>query len=151
MIGKARTPGEPYWIGMDMSSTQLALAAGATVASLVASVAATGFVLVRIKPDYFVVARRPLPLEGRPWALRVGARMLLNLLGLFLIIVGAALSVPGVPGQGLLTILLGVMLVELPGKRWLERAIVRRGIVHRSINRLRARFGRPPIEIPDPG
>jgi hypothetical protein len=39
---------------------------------------------------------------------------------------GIILALPGVPGQGILTVLIGVMLLEFPGKRRLERAIVGR-------------------------
>ena len=38
-----------------------------------------------------------------------------NILGLFLVALGVVLSLPGVPGQGLLTILLGIMLLDFPG------------------------------------
>jgi hypothetical protein len=55
------------------------------------------------------------------------------------------MSLPGVPGQGVLTILLGVMLLDFPGKRNLETRLVRQPRVFRSINALRARFDKPPL------
>ena len=70
-----------------------------------------------------------------------------NLLGLLHVAIGLLLSVPGVPGQGALTILIGVMLLDLPGVRRLERWLVRRPSVYRTINRIRARFGKPPLVI----
>ena len=66
---------------------------------------------------------------------------------IMLIIVGMVLSLPGVPGQGLLTILLGVMLMQIPGKRRLERRIISIGIVQRATVRVRQRFGRPPFDL----
>ena len=51
------------------------------------------------------------------------------------------------PGQGLLTILVGLLMLDIPGKRRLELAIVRRGPVLGSINKLRARFRRPPLRV----
>jgi hypothetical protein len=39
------------------------------------------------------------------------------------------------------------MLLDLPGKRRVEQALVRRPGVLRFINRLRARYRRPPLEI----
>ena len=68
-------------------------------------------------------------------------------LGLLLIVVGVILSIPGVPGQGLLTIVVGVMLLDIPGKHRLVRAVVRRKGVLKNLNRLRASFGRPPLVI----
>ncbi len=57
------------------------------------------------------------------------------------------MSLPGIPGQGLLTILLGVMLLDFPGKRRLEFKIISRPKVFRAINRLRARFDKPPLVL----
>ena len=126
----------------------IGVAVAISVASVVLSLAAAAWVSVRIPVDYFVVKERPLPFAGHGWAVRVGARVLQNVLGLFLIALGIVLSLPGVPGQGLLTILLGVMLADLPGKRRLERSIVKRPLVHRAINRVRARWNKPPIDVP---
>jgi hypothetical protein len=52
-----------------------------------------------------------------------------------------------VPGQGILTILLGIMLVDFPGKRELERKIVSRPQVFETINKLRHRFGKPNLVL----
>ncbi len=68
-----------------------------------------------------------------------------NLLGAAIVVLGAALSIPGIPGQGLLTILVGLVLLDIPGKRRLVRMLARRPFVQRSINGLRTRFGRPPM------
>jgi hypothetical protein len=70
-----------------------------------------------------------------------------NLAGALLVIVGAIMALPGVPGQGLLTMLIGLTLLSFPGKRKLERRILRVPAVLRGINRLRARFARPPLEL----
>jgi hypothetical protein len=53
------------------------------------------------------------------------------------------MSIPGVPGQGILTILLGIMLLDLPGKRDLENKLVSRPQVLKTINKLRHKFGKP--------
>ena len=70
-----------------------------------------------------------------------------NLAGIALIVVGVALSLPGVPGQGVLTVLVGVMLLDIPGKKRLERRIVAHPKVLASMNRLRDRFGREPLRL----
>jgi hypothetical protein len=120
------------------------------VGSFVVSIAVTIAVVVRLPADYFVVEERPLPFAGHARPFRWAARVGMNLLGVLLVLVGIVLSLPGVPGQGLLTILFGVMLLDLPGKRALERKIVRRPAIHGSINRLRSRYGRPPIIVGAP-
>jgi hypothetical protein len=40
------------------------------------------------------------------------------------------MSVPGVPGQGLLTILLGVMLLDFPGRRSLELKVSQQALLY---------------------
>jgi UPF0716 family protein affecting phage T7 exclusion len=75
------------------------------------------------------------------------ARFGKNLLGLVLVAIGIFLALPGVPGQGLLTILLGAMLLDLPWTRALVRRLVRRSSMQHAINRVRARFDRPPIVV----
>jgi hypothetical protein len=70
-----------------------------------------------------------------------------NVLGLALVGLGLLLSLPGVPGQGILTVLIGLILLDFPGKRALERRLVTRPAVLHAINRLRARFNRPPMEL----
>ena len=56
-------------------------------------------------------------------------------------------SLPGVPGQGILTMLLGVMLLSLPGKRRCEQWLVSRRRVRAGIDRIRGRFGKPPLVL----
>lgn len=116
-----------------------------TVSSLVSLVAVTA-VLVSLPAGYFREDAQAAPWPRSPllrWAWRIGK----NVLGLALLALGLLLSVPGVPGQGLLTMLIGLILMDFPGKRGLERRLVARPAVLGAINRLRARFGRAPIEL----
>ena len=68
-----------------------------------------------------------------------------NLLGGLLILAGLVMLIT--PGQGVLSILLGLALVDVPGKRTLERKILQRPTVLKLVNRLRARSGQPPLEF----
>ncbi len=130
------------------SPLELIALAALSIALMAASVTLPAWALVRLPADYFVAPKPPLPLAGRPWLVRFVVYLARNLAGLALIGMGVVLSLPGVPGQGLLTILLGVLLVDVPGKRRAERAIVSIPAVRRSIDRLRGRFGRAPLELP---
>ena len=51
------------------------------------------------------------------------------------------------PGQGLLTILIGLAVMQFPGKFELERWLVTRKGVLEGINWLRQRSGRLPLEV----
>ena len=100
-------------------------------------------ILLALPPDYFESQRA---LDTRWTAVRLAR----NAAGLVLIAVGLILSIPGVPGQGALTVLTGILLVDFPRRRSLERALVRRPGVLPALNRLRARFNRAPLRPPRP-
>jgi len=110
------------------------------------SFAAVAIVIVRLPEDYFT-RQNPDAQAARTSML---GRIARNLLGILLIGVGVVLAVPGVPGQGVLTILLGVMLLDFPGRRKVEHWIVTRHGVIAAMNRLRRRFGKPPLREPTP-
>jgi hypothetical protein len=108
-------------------------------------VAATAWVFVNLPADYFVGPKSPAFWSNRHPFLRWFGRVGKNLLGGLLVIVGIILSIPGVPGQGILTILIGLMFVDLPGKRRLEQRLVQRPRILAVINNLRRRYGRPDL------
>jgi hypothetical protein len=139
-------PAEPLW-WRPPTWPELAVGAALFAAFAGASAVLTGWVLVRLPADYFVGPYAPAFWRDRHPALRVLGRVLRNVLGLVLVIVGIVLALPGVPGQGLLTILIGLICLDVPGKRRLEQRLVGRPRVRGVINRLRARYGRPPLEM----
>src|SRR5437868_1535643 len=120
---------------------------GLSVFTFVGSIVATVWILVRLPADYFSRTHPHDLFSGRSQAVRVAGTIIKNLLGVFLFALGIIMSLPGVPGQGILTILLGIMLLDIPGIRKLERKLVRRPKVLRTINRIRARYHKPPLEL----
>ncbi len=119
------------------------LAASTWVLLTAGSLAVVLRVVLALPEDYFTAE----PPDRARWTVRRIGR---NVAGVVLILVGAVLSVPGVPGQGLLTMLVGVFLVDFPRRQRLERSLARRSGVLLALNRLRARFGRPPLRPPVP-
>ena len=116
----------------------------ASIVMVIASVWGVHHFLVTIPPAYFthehVRLERWKDLHpALRWSLLVGK----NLLGWLLIVMGLVMLFT--PGQGVLSLLLGVCLVDLPGKRTLERKIIERPTVLRVVNAMRARAGRPPL------
>jgi hypothetical protein len=116
-----------------------------SVVTFVASIAVVTVVLVKLPSNYFHSSHEREFLVDRHRALRWAGIVAKNLFGLVLVFFGVVMSLPGVPGQGVLTILLGIMLLDFPGKRDLETKLVGRPKVFRTINRLRERFGKPPL------
>jgi len=118
-----------------------------SVVAAVASLALAAFVVVGWPPDRFTHTGDRAFLEGRHPILRVLGIAAKNVGGIVLVVVGIVMALPGVPGQGFLTILIGITLVDFPGKRRLERSLIRRPAVLRAVNQLRQRFGHPPLQL----
>ena len=69
-----------------------------------------------------------------------------NILGVAL--VAAELVLLFLPGQGLITILFGLMIMNYPGKFLLERWLVKRPGVLPTINWIRKKYDRDPLVVP---
>ncbi len=68
-----------------------------------------------------------------------------NLIGYTLILGGLLMLV--LPGQGLFTILMGLVLSNYPGKYNIERKFISIPSVLRTVNWLRKKSNKPPLEI----
>ncbi len=118
----------------------------ASVLMFIGSVIAVPWLVIRIPADY-LIRRRHIIDHWRlrhPW-LRAALLALKNVFGGVLVLAGLAMLI--LPGQGLLTIFVGLMLLDFPGKLGLERWLVRKPPVNRAINWMRAKAGRPPLEM----
>lgn len=115
-----------------------------SVLMLVASPLIVAALLVWMPADYFV--RRRSFGQGQSSAVRLLLRLAKNFMGALFVAAGIVMLVA--PGQGMLTILIGISLLDFPGKRRLELRIARMPRVYHAVNRLRARFGKPPYEVP---
>lgn len=117
-----------------------------SVVMFVASAVAVPWFFCRIPADYYVDRERqslPFVPPGSPW--RPLLVLLKNAVGLVLIVLGVLMLV--LPGQGLLTIAVGLLLVNFPGKRRFQRWLVSRRPLAAAINALRRRAHRPPLEL----
>lgn len=115
-----------------------------SVVSFLGSLLAVPFIAVRIPHDYFCASHRRVDVWGdRSMVVRTLVVMLKNLLGVVLLAAGLAMLI--LPGQGLLTMLIGLMVMNFPGKYRLERYLVSRGPVLRGINWIRRRWGVAPL------
>lgn len=123
----------------------------AYVVSFCGSLALVALVIVALPPRYFLERpERQLWVDRHP-AVRIVLHILKNLIGAALVVAGILLSLPGIPGQGLLTIVIGLLLMDFPGKVKLERKLVSQPRVLAAINRIRRRFGKCPLVMDDSG
>jgi hypothetical protein len=116
-----------------------------SVVSFAASVIAIPMILIRVPEDYFSERRPRTWFKDHHPVLRLTALALKNLFGAILLLGGLAMLI--LPGQGLLTMLIGISLMDFPGKRAIEQSIIGRPLILKSINRIRQRFGRPPLIV----
>ena len=105
----------------------------------------TPIVVTRIPPDYFLHRRRH-PESGNYPFFNFILITIKNIIGAVFVVTGLLLFV--LPGQGLITLLLGLMIMNYPGKFALERWLIRRPHVLSSLNWLRGKFDHPPLESP---
>ncbi|HEX4405955.1 MAG TPA: hypothetical protein VH560_14055 [Polyangia bacterium] len=118
-----------------------------SVALALGSLAIAALVVVSWDPERFKPDAREAFLEARHPVVRALARVGKNLAGVVLVLLGIVMALPGVPGQGILTMIIGLTLLDFPGKRAFERRLVSRPFILRQLNALRARFRRPALEL----
>ena len=105
-------------------------------------------VVVRMEEDYFLENRNPGKAisEVHP-VIRWAGLIAKNVLGVILLIAGIIMLVT--PGQGLLTVLMGLILTDFPNKRALELRIIALPAVLKAINWIREKAKKPPLRLPE--
>src|SRR5688572_22200884 len=107
-----------------LTPRMLALLGTGSVVMTVLGALGTAWVVVRIPADYFAGRTRHVMPTRHPVAralLVIGK----NLLGVCVLLLGVVMTIPGVPGPGLITMLLALMLLDFPAKYAAERWLVR--------------------------
>jgi hypothetical protein len=132
------------WISNDMLFLVLGVL---SVVFFVGTLIAIPVLLVRLPVDYFDEAASRTWLHNWHPVFRATAYAVKNVIGIVFLLAGLAMLL--LPGQGILTILIGISLIDFPGKRRLERALLGRPSVLGTINRIRQRFGKPAILAPN--
>lgn len=99
--------------------------------------------------DYFSRSheRRPLLAAGYHPLLAATLRIVRNIIALILIVLGLFMLV--LPGQGLLTLFVGLVVADFPGKHRLVNWLVSRPSICRPINWLRRKAGKEPLKMPE--
>lgn len=111
---------------------------------LVISAISIGFIIRKIPHDYFLSEKRGMSLYKNKnpffWFIVLTLK---NIIGYCLILGGILMLV--LPGQGLLTILVGLILSDYPGKFKLEKRIIKTNLILKTINWYRNKSNIPPI------
>jgi hypothetical protein len=121
------------WVGLIMFS----------VIAFVGTLIAIPAILIRLPPDYFKNHHH------KPWfanhhpVIRTLGLLVKNLAGIIFFLAGIAMLF--LPGQGLLTMLLGILFIDFPGKHRLEQKLIQHPQVLKAINAFREKSGKPPF------
>ena len=99
--------------------------------------------IISLPPNYFEQEQYRTRIKN-PF-LGLGVRILKNAIGVIVLVFGLVMLIA--PGQGVLTVLAGVILCDFPGKRRLERKLIRLPRVLSTINRIRRYYKRPPLVL----
>ena len=109
----------------------------------VGTLIAIPFILVRLPADYFDVrVPRPWMQDHHP-LLQVVGHIVKNALGAVFVFAGFLMLF--LPGQGILTMLIGISMLDFPGKRRIEAKLIGQPTVLGVINGMRKRRGKPPL------
>ena len=121
-----------------------------SVISLVSALVVVPWAVAQMSADYFMPERDQSKSFAnlRP-ALRWTGLIFKNVLGAALVLLGLLFIFT--PGQGFLTILAGLVLMNFPGKRALELWIIRFPMVLKAANWLRRKAGHDPLQVPERG
>ena len=127
-------------------STEFLVALGVVSALLfVVSLVAIPLILARLPAHYFDERYPRTWMKDHHPVLRGIGVVVKNLFGAIFLLAGCAMLI--LPGQGILTILIGLSLLDFPGKRHLEAKLVGQPTVLRVLNALRKKCGRAPLTL----
>lgn len=116
-----------------------------SIVFFVGTLIAIPFILVRLPADFFDIrVPRPWMKDHHP-VLRVLGHLVKNVVGAIFLFAGFLMLF--LPGQGILTMLIGVSMLDFPGKRKLEAKMIGQPTILSAINGMRERFGKPPLTI----
>ncbi len=99
-------------------------------------------VLLYLPSDYLSAEPKVRSLS----AFRIFIIIVCNIAGISLFIFGVVLLF--LPGQGLITMLVGIMLTSVPGKKRVIRLLLSAKVL-KKVNAFRGRFGRLPLKTLD--
>ena len=128
-----------------ISSETLIWLAALSIVFFIGTLIAIPFILVRLPADYFDIrVPRPWMQDHHP-VLRVAGHIVKNAVGALFLFAGFLMLF--LPGQGVLTMLIGISMLDFPGKRKIEAKLIGQPTVLNVINSMRKKCGKPPLVL----
>ena len=111
----------------------------------VGTLIAIPFILVRLPADYFDIRVPRTWMEDHHPVLRLFGHIVKNVVGAIFVFAGFLMLF--LPGQGILTMLIGISMLDFPGKRKIEATLIGQPTVLSVINGMRQKFNKPPLRL----
>lgn len=111
---------------------------GFSLVTFIVSLVTLPLIIARMPRDYFLETTTRF-LKTLPLLPRICLLVIKNMAGVLLIAAGIIMLF--IPGQGLLTIIVGVALMNFPGKKKLELMLLRIKKIRRALNWIRRKKG----------
>lgn len=128
-----------------ISTETLVTLTALSIVFFVGSLIAIPFILVRLPTDFFDTRVPRRWMENHHPVLRLFGHIAKNVIGAIFLFAGFLMLF--LPGQGILTMLIGITMLDFPGKRTLEARMIGQPAVLSTINSMRQKFGKPPLII----
>jgi len=132
-----------FWTSLTLG--RILIGVGVFLVSLLVNAVIVGIVIVTIPANYFSSHYQQDFLPNSSWLARWGISIMKNIAGAILLILGIAMLIG--PGQGILSILSGLIMLDIPGKRPIEARIIKRPAILAAANNLRSRYNKEPLEM----
>lgn len=127
---------------LEQNETLIAWLALGSVITFFGSLILVPVLVAHMPADYFVREKKPFR-SLSPF--RIATRLTRNLCGALLFLMGLAMLF--LPGQGILTMLIGITLLDFPGKRDFESRLARLRGVRKSIDWIRKKAKKKPLHF----
>jgi len=122
---------------------RIALGLSFTIITIIASYGLVVIGMIKIPADYFSSSYVKEINRDKHFSIRWAAFIVKNVIGFLLIVAGFIMIFT--PGPGVPTILLGLIMMDIPGKRPFEAKLIQRPMVLSAVNDLRAKYNKPPL------
>ena len=116
-----------------------------SIVAFVGTLIAIPAILVRLPEDYFLNHMQQPWFAGRHPLVRAVGLTIKNALGIIFFIAGIAMLF--LPGQGLLTMLAGFLLLDLPAKKSFQEKLIQNPKVQNALNAFREKAGKAPFRF----
>ncbi|MCP5246497.1 MAG: hypothetical protein H6937_11365 [Burkholderiales bacterium] len=114
-----------------------------SIISFIASLVIIPIILIRLPHDYFDIRIPRYWMKDHHPVLRILGLIVKNIVGGIFFLAGFIMLF--LPGQGILTMLIGISFMDFPKKRLLEAKIIEQPVILSTINTMRQKCNKSPL------